>query len=282
MGGMRFAALALAGFAAVAPATCLRFYGNGYGDIDRVKIRLDAPARPVDVAGAFTLEWWMRASLSENRGVAQYGGDGWILGNIVLDRDVYGSGDYGDFGISLSSGRVAFGVATQAGSHTVLGARNVCDGAWHHVAAQREANGTLSVWVDGMLDVREAGPPGRVDYRDARPTSWPLSDPFLVIGAEKHDAGPAYPSYSGKFADLRVSSVARYALPFQRPRLRHLADPFTVALYRCDEGGGSLLADTSSAAGGPSHGEVRYGGSPAGPVWSADSPPLLQTAGPLP
>ena len=44
------------------------------------------------------------------------------------------------------------------------------------------------------------------------------SDPFLVIGAEKHDAGAAYPSYRGRFDELRVSSVLRYAANFPRPR----------------------------------------------------------------
>ncbi|MEW6569498.1 MAG: carboxypeptidase regulatory-like domain-containing protein, partial [Chloroflexota bacterium] len=40
----------------------LRFYGNGYGDLDRVKILIDAPARPADVGATdFTLEWWMKA-----------------------------------------------------------------------------------------------------------------------------------------------------------------------------------------------------------------------------
>jgi hypothetical protein len=279
---MRNAVLAVCALASgAAQATCLRFFGNGAGDYDRVKVRLDAPSMPVDVgAGAFTVEWWIRAELSENTGVAQYGGDGWIFGNIVIDRDVYGPGDFGDFGVSLSSGRVAFGVATQAWGHTVIGSRPVCTGQWHHVAVQREAGGELSVWVDGVLDVREAGPPGRVDYRDFRPTSWPLSDPFLVIGAEKHDAGAAFPSYSGKFAEMRVSSVARYSLPFRRPRSRFVPDSATAALYRCDEGAGSVLHDSSGAPGGPSDGEVRYGGSPFGPVWSPDGPPLLQTAGP--
>lgn len=260
---------------------CLRFRGHGVGDYDRVKVRLDSPARPVDVGvGAFTVEWWMRAELADNSAVAQYGGDGWIFGNIIVDRDIYGSGDYGDYGVSLSGGRIAFGVATQAWSHTVIGSRPVCTGRWHHVAVQRETNGDLSVWVDGALDVREAGPPGRADYRDLRATSWPQSDPFLVIGAEKHDAGAAFPSYSGMFSEMRVSSVARYALPFRRPRARFVADAATVALYRCDEGGGAVLRDSSGAPGGPSDGVIRYGGNPVGPAWVADGPPLLQTAGP--
>ncbi|MBX7041614.1 MAG: hypothetical protein K1X85_01825 [Ignavibacteria bacterium] len=40
----------------------LRSFGNGANDIDRVKIRLDAPAKPVDVSGSFTLEFFMKAN----------------------------------------------------------------------------------------------------------------------------------------------------------------------------------------------------------------------------
>src|SRR3990172_2807512 len=39
----------------------LRFHGNGYGDLDRVKIPIDGPARPADVGVAdFTIDWWMK------------------------------------------------------------------------------------------------------------------------------------------------------------------------------------------------------------------------------
>ena len=46
----------------------LRFFGTGSGDIDRVKIQLDAPARPVDVGGDFTLEFWMKTASGNGSG----------------------------------------------------------------------------------------------------------------------------------------------------------------------------------------------------------------------
>jgi hypothetical protein len=41
---------------------CMRFYGHGRGDIDRVKIRIDAPDKPVDAAYDFTVEYQMIAT----------------------------------------------------------------------------------------------------------------------------------------------------------------------------------------------------------------------------
>ena len=41
----------------------IRFFGNGVAapDLDRVKISIDAPHKPVDVGtGDFTIEWWMK------------------------------------------------------------------------------------------------------------------------------------------------------------------------------------------------------------------------------
>lgn len=50
----------------VAQDYCMRFFGHGTGDIDRVKIPIDAPPRPVDVSFDFTLEFQFKAVLSEN------------------------------------------------------------------------------------------------------------------------------------------------------------------------------------------------------------------------
>ncbi|MGH2621689.1 MAG: carboxypeptidase regulatory-like domain-containing protein, partial [Anaerolineales bacterium] len=69
----------------------LRFHGNGYGDLDRVKIRIDPPV-PADIGGVdFTLEWWMKAVPGENDSAGcATGGDNWFYGNTVFDRDVFG------------------------------------------------------------------------------------------------------------------------------------------------------------------------------------------------
>jgi len=265
------------------PGFSLRFRGYGASDVDRVKIRLDAPEVPADIGTTdFTIEWWMKANPGENNAPATgSGGYNWIFGNIILDRDIYGSGDYGDYGVSLGAGRLAFGVGTSAGDNTIVGTRQMADGQWHHVAAtRRRADGRLHIYVDGALDTEGNGPTGDASYRNNRASGWPQSDPFLVIGAEKHDAGPAYPSYHGWFDELRLSQGLRYSAAFARPNAPFVTDASTSALYHFNEGGGDTIADSSGASGGPSHGVRRLGGSPAGPEWSIDTPPFGPSTAP--
>jgi hypothetical protein len=262
----------------------LRFYGHGPGapQQDRVKIRIDGPPVPADIGnGDFTIEFWMKANLSDNTGSATCNvnnGDGWITANIIVDRDVYGPGDHGDFGVALSNGRIAFGVHNGSSGSTLCGNINVADGAWHHIVVTRAAaTGALRIFVDGQLDGQRSGPTGNLSYRDGRSTSWPNSDPFLVLGAEKHDAGPAYPAYNGLFDELRLSTVVRYTGNFTRPSAPFTTDANTAALYHFDEGPagpctGTVL-DSSGASGGPSHGQCHYGGAgQAGPVYVTDQP----------
>ncbi|MDX2167733.1 MAG: PQQ-dependent sugar dehydrogenase, partial [Deltaproteobacteria bacterium] len=251
----------------------LRFNGTGSGDIDRVKIALDAPARPVDVGGDFTLEWWMKTSAGNSSGSCTPGADNWINGNILIDRDVFGGGDFGDFGVSLfgSGGVIGFGVALGASGNTICGSTNVANGAWHHVAVVRSGT-TLRLFVDGALDASGSGPSGNVGYRDGRSSAFPNSDPFLVLGAEKHDAGASFPSYHGWLDELRVSSVARYGSGFTPPSAPFTTDAATAALYHFDEGNGLAVLDTALASGGPSHGVRRVGGAAAYPQWSTDTP----------
>lgn len=252
----------------------LRFYGNGVNDIDRVKIKLDNPARPIDVGGSFTLEFWLKANANENTAqVTCDVNDGWITGNIVFDRDVYGAGDYGDYGIALTEGRIAFGVSRGSDGNTICGATNVADGAWHHIAVTRKSkNGALKIFVDGVLDASGASATGDISYRDGRATSYPNSDPFLVIGAEKHDAGSAYPSFSGFIDEVRISNNLRYKNNFTPLSQPFVTDTRTMALYHFDAGGGNKIQDSSGAVGGPSKGKRKFGGSPAGPAWSSETP----------
>ncbi|MGD9765261.1 MAG: PQQ-dependent sugar dehydrogenase [Candidatus Binatia bacterium] len=253
----------------------LRFFGTGSADTDRVKIPLDAPPRPVDMGGDFTLEFWMRTGSGNASGTCAAGGDNWIGGNILFDRDVFGSGDSGDYGVSLfgGDGRLAFGVDRLGTGTTICGTTDVADGAWHHVAVTRStANGQLRIFVDGQLDGSGTGPTGDISYRNGRSTARPDSDPFLVIGAEKHDAGAQFPSYHGWIDEVRLSNTVRYGGAFTRPSAPFSPDGSTVALYHFDEGNGNRVTDASGAAGGPSHGQRRAGGASQGPHWTTDTP----------
>jgi hypothetical protein len=256
----------------------MRFYGHGVHDIDRVKIPID-PQVPADVGATdWTLEWWMKATLEENGSPdCTPGWDNWIYGNILFDRDIWGPGDYGDYGVSLAGGRIAFGANNGSSGETLCGSTLVADGNWHHVAVTRRlSDGLLSIFVDGELDAQVDGPDGDLSYRDGRDTSYE-DDPFLVIGAEKHDAGPSFPSYSGWVDEVRLSTVIRYTAAFVPPAGPFSSDGDTAALYHLDEGPvgacAGVVLDASLASGGPSPGRCNYGGTaPAGPVYSSDTP----------
>ena len=255
----------------------LRFYGHGVNDIDRVKILIDPP-KPADVGGDFTLEFWMKANLADNSSsAASCGGINWIYGNIIFDRDIWGNGDYGDYGISLHNGKIRFGVGDTAWDQTICGGTNVADGAWHHIAVTRRSDGRMRIYVDGQQDAQGDGPSGDIGYRDGRSPS-SAADPYLVIGAEKHDAGAEYPSYSGFIDEVRISNVIRYDGNFSRPAAPFSPDSNTMTLYHFDEGPGNCtgsVPDSSGAGGGPSNGQCMFGGSsPAGPVYSTDTPPF--------
>lgn len=264
----------------------LRFSGTGAGDVDRVKIRIDDPTSslpgpPADVGATdFTLELWIKGSAADNPAPAVQCGanDAWINGNIIVDRDRYNQDR--NFGVSVAGGRIVFGVEGQGGGNrTICGVSNVLDGQWHHVAVQRRrSDGWMWLFVDGVLEAQADGPNGDISYPDngvpGNFCNGPCvsSDPFLVIGAEKHDAGPEYPSFSGFVDELRLSTTLRYSGNFNRPAAPFTPDAATVALYHFDEGDGDFVGDSSGAFGGPSDGVIHFGGSPTSPQWVADTP----------
>lgn len=182
--------------------------------------------------------------------------------------------------MSIAGGRIVFGVSGNGtGDRTICRTTSVVDNQWHHVAVQRRrSDGFLSLYVDGVLQAFADGPDGDVSYPDnGVPGNFcggacTNSDPFLVLGAEKHDAGPAFPSYTGLIDELRISGVLRYAANFTRPRAPFVTDAVTVALYRFDEGSGATANDTSGVAGGPANGAIRRATPSGSPTWSTDTP----------
>ena len=278
--------LASAALAQTSPGFALRFHGNGFSapDLDRVKIRIDNPPGPPADVGAsdFTLEFWMKALAAENvAGATTCGANAnWILGNIVFDRNRFNQDR--EYGLSIAGGRVVFGLRGDGtGELTICGVTDVLDNVWHHVAVQRgRSDGRIWLFVDGRLEAQAAGPGGDISYPDnAVPGSFCgeglcVNDPYLVIGAEKHDAGARWPAYSGFIDEVRLSTVLRYPtggnfVPATQP---FTPDVNTAALYHFDEGQGNIITDSSGAAGGPSTGVRNFGGSPAGPEWVTDTP----------
>jgi len=97
-------------------AHSLRFFGHGFGNIDRVEIRIDDPTNnnpgpPADIGATdFTIEFWMKAKASENASDRVGCGQNinWIHGNIVIDRDRFNQDR--KFGLSIAGGSIVFGI----------------------------------------------------------------------------------------------------------------------------------------------------------------------------
>jgi len=252
--------------------TAIRFFGTGTNGVDRITIPLKTYPT-LNLGQDITIEWWMKASISENiSNPCQEQNDGWIVGNTIFDRDIYGVGDYGDFGISIANGKIAFGVHNGSSGITVCGTTIVTDGTWNHIAVTRNAqSGILRIFVNGILNREKQGPIGRIDYNVSRSTSFPF-DPYFVIGAEKHDEGSEYPSYNGLIDELRISSSVRYTTNFTRPINPFTSDNSTVTLFHFDEANGTTVVDDR----GQIVGTLRIGGSNQGPQFIAD--PIFSTS----
>jgi hypothetical protein len=257
----------------------LRFFGTGTGDIDRVKIPLrnaNGTPRLVNVGATdFTLEFWIKGAKADNPTAActtgSIGKDTWATGAVVIDRDVLGDGDFGDYGVAVFGGRLAFGVTRSSGGQTVCGQRDVLDGSWHHVAFTRQrATGEMRIFVDGAQDATVLDPTasGDVSYNPAH-LNPATNDPFLVLGAEKHDLANTL-SFNGLIDELRLSIGLRYMGTFAPPTAALAADGNTAALYHFDEASGTDIVDASN--GNASPGVLNPAGSGAPSHRSTDTP----------
>ena len=110
---------------------CISFDGiNDYVEVER------------QVADDFSIAFWTKTSQTAA------GDNQWWQGNGIIDADVPFQGN--DFGISLFSNTLAFGVGNQ--DKTIIGSTVVNDGYWHHCAATRNSeNGLISLYIDGVL-----------------------------------------------------------------------------------------------------------------------------------
>jgi hypothetical protein len=272
----------LAGLFALALLACpqgpnqgaLRFFGTGTDQRDRALIPVDDDgpgpdaSRGCDVgAGSFTLEIWVKGTLADNPTPGWGGGverfdSGWIDGNIVLDRDIWGgAARLRDFGVSIAGGRVRFGTGRgerDASEHTLEGSAQILDGAWHHVAAVRDAaTGVKRIYVDGELDA--ASSPG-VSQGD-------ISYPDAVPGGTT--------AFAGAVDELRIWNVARSESEIRTGRrlVPAAQTPGLVGYYRFDERSGTALADATGrcapgtlVAGEPGNGDWLAASQGAGTV----------------
>ena len=260
----------------------LTFYGNNNGagttNIDRVRIPLSADGTiggadtAADVgAGDATWEFWIRPHTSNNAstGIADV-----RESNVVVDRDIWAHPRGWVIGLTntVDGLVVCFGMADTDGlwgDNTIYGSTDVGDDAWHHVAITWDQSAsTVALWVDGASEASQAYSVTDLSYPNGEGgDSLNDMDPYLVLGAEKHDADPSqYLSYYGQMDELRISDSLRYASTFT-PASRFDVDADTVALYHFDQGTGTTLVDAT----GNTNGELLVGGASNGPAWTVRS-----------
>ena len=272
----------------------LLFRGNTSSDVDRLKIPIDDPARtnpgpPMDVGfHDFVIEWWMKANPGDNSAPAITCGanDNWKAGNIIFNR-ARSAGTH-EWGISLAEGGIAFGVTGPSGdSLTICSTTRVDNGAWHHISIQRNRwdsssgayfDGSLWLFVDGVLQATDTGPGGDISYPDgavlsatcgSSGTDICTDESYLVVGGGKDGNGLPF---TGWIDDIRTSGWLRYLADFTPPSEPHPADAQTIGLLRFNTGSRNVVYDTGGYDSGTSNGWLYMGGSPAGPEWSTENP----------
>ncbi len=233
------------------------FPGSAGNDERRVKILADTSSKSANVGGSMTVEMWLRAATTaagNNQGAITAGANNfWINGNIFLDRDR--NNQNRSWGMSLGNGRVAFGLLDAAGSaRTIVGTSDIRDDTVAHVAATRDgATGDMALFVRGTREAFFAGgPTGLISYPDGGvpQSGFEFSDPYLVLGAEKHDLAE---DYRGYMSELRISNSVIYT----GASITVPSAPLSggASLYHFNEQQGSTVGDSS----GNSPGELRSG-----------------------
>jgi Concanavalin A-like lectin/glucanases superfamily len=192
-------------------------------------------------AGNFTIEFWMKPILVTASAGCSNGIDVFTNGGLLIDRDQWGSGNNGDFGISIMSDRrLAFSI------HNGSTGTSVCStplslNTWYYIAAVKAGN-TIAIYVNGILSQSRTFT-GNTDlsynfshsYDPACPN--PCQDATFVIGAEKHSVGY---NYNGLLDELRISNNARTITP---QNATFSVDSSTVALYRFEGNGNSATGN---------------------------------------
>jgi hypothetical protein len=250
----------------------LRFYGNGVSQIDRVRIPLDvdSTSTAIDVgASDFTYECWLNCDYDDNTSVSISDAR---ESNIFMDRDIYNHERGWVAGVTRVSSelRACFGLAGAGASwDTIIGTTEIGDNEWHHVAIDRNSTtGLIRLFVDGNLEGSDTYTTGDLSYPDGYDPGQGQDNEYLVLGAEKHDEGGAYPSYNGYMDELRISDNRRYTGGSFTPPTRPFGnDANAVGIYHFNTGSGTVLRDSSNVSGAPTNGELLVGGTPTGPEW---------------
>lgn len=115
---------------------------------------------------------------------------------------------------------------------------------WIHVAVTWDGM-NVGTFVNGEVPEGSFGEP--IDARwGAEMRPWVIGQPEFVLGAAPTaQPGRFLNHFIGELDEIRLSSVNRYRGPFKVPEAIH-PDEYTVALYHCDEGTGTVLKDSTA------------------------------------
>jgi len=249
----------------------IRFYGNDAGNgitqIDRLTTLANEVSHTANIGSTDTThEGWIRCAAGNNSSGMTVGANyNAIEGNIFLDRDRFGLTR--SYVMSLDAGRIVFGL-NMGSDITIRGTTDIRDDLWHHWALTRdESTGALVLYIDGTSEASGTGARGDISCPNTGGgATW---DPYLVLGAEKHDADVAiYPSFYGWQTELRLSNTIRYVGNFTRPSAPFVVDGNTMSLWHFNEGAGTTAVDEA----GNNDFTFQLGGAANGPTWDTSSP----------
>ncbi len=177
---------------------------------------------PRSVSNHFTIAFWVKTTTT--------GGTGqWYAGKGLVDGEMPGVAN--DFGITLTGTNAAFGLGNP--DTTIYTTNRINDGAWHHIAATRDAtSGQMTLYRDGVLQATTAGPTGT----RAAPTNLKIGAlQTLVAGTYLNGAIDDVQMFSRVFSAGEVPSLMNHA-----PALQFIFDTATAA--------GRVLNITNSAS----------------------------------
>jgi hypothetical protein len=227
--------------------TSARFGG---GNEQRITINLSNSAINIG-AGNFTIEFWVKIAGVSAGAACSGGNDVFTNGGLIIDRDIWGPGNFGDFGISvMSDRRLAFSINNGSTGVTACSAQLALN-TWYYIAAVKSGN-SISIHVNGTLSqTKNWSGNSNLSYNfshtfdPACPN--PCQDPTFVIGAEKHRVGY---NFNGFLDELRISNIARSISPVNSP---FSVDGNTVALYRFEGNSASATGNFNGVASGISY-----------------------------
>lgn len=111
----------------------------------------DYVALPKPTLNNFTIEYWVKTTMTSLTGSQ------WYNGNGIVDAEVGGSTS--DFGTSLLNGKIAFGIGNP--DVTIQSTTSVNNGVWYHVAATWDGTtGAMKLYINGVLEATGSGATG--------------------------------------------------------------------------------------------------------------------------